>query len=1379
MIRYISKKKNNNLILLVHGFTGGKDTWIDKNGDRIPKYLERNKEINSSFDIAYYDYYTKVIDKIDKIRFFFGLIKSSRGRFKRNLSIDDIKDVLFSHLENEFKKYDKVVIIAHSMGGLISKAAILKLIEKDNNKIVLFLSLCVPHNGSNLANLGKLILNNPNLQDLAPLSKIIDDTTRKWLNFNVIESLPRTIYYQGKNDKIVPNQSSEGYEAREVKVVYSNDDHSSILSPINSDTVVIASIITEILDSLKKKEKTEKSLINAELSQESLDILTKKISNKLGVSIPQFENLRINKDRIPQLSANISDRSITIKNLLSETDKKWIAMYGMYDTGKTQLSILVSKHLNLETIWVSFKDLQRNTFTRKLFNSFDANTLDELEVNINTLNAENKILLVLDDLPKFGIDETVDEIFNNFISLCFGNNIVLFSTSNHILSSSIKKLHSDNLHERQVPLLSEKECIEVIQTYSGSTNFEFKELLYIITKGYPIYLQIVCRYLEKNSWLINKDKLLDFFTGKLFTDLTDETLSKLMYKVEDEQSRELLYRLNIVRTNITDIEIRIVSDCNPNIIKATEKVSQLTGSWLQRNGLEYIISPLIKRLGVGNLHKSLVYEINDELGNQLLTKGALSQFDVQHVIGYFINSKQFEKVGFVILNYLKHCISKPNLFFDWNFGLYSWYHSSLPNEMSIFLRMHIRSIQLNLEAFNPNEKEGNLEFLRNDLVTLVDEAILKKIDVYFPALVLSSSYLKGNSALAVKYFSYYINSYTYKELPKIDAENLDEFQKLDSGIVWLSLNKIDSLSDLNHWFENVEEFSEIIDESTDEQSFFLSDKLFLNFIVKEKKSEFPDWHNVLEIFKNICTKATELSLGNMKVLALKYQIIILSEMLDDLEGAESFYLQQVKKGSLKESRAIFLTTDELGKQFYYKGKNEKAEEYLIQIVSLEVEKYIVSKAETYLTLAKLVDITDAKRAHEYMLKGLKFITDNTFIDEISYIQFIGEFATSLYRTGKTKDSLVKFIEGYELLLDSFEENDFYINTQIRFGNAIGYLIYYYEHGSDPGDGFTEPYLGIISKNNDLTDLYFQEKLLINVFNIIHFFEISYDNDKAEYWAFKLFALKEEYQMKVFHRMLSKFLGYLVSNDRLDEAFKLQVEIIESHDKLLLRDVEQISNSIEKELVASIQSREMKLNRDNDLELMLYAFNPILIHLLKKKIKRRRGVSELVYKCKFLLEKYSVNFSNKKLIDELNYVLNNFPTNEAESIELQKHVNNIDQDVFKYVQVPTYLIFSIYNNSKTAIELHFIVASTFQLYEGSINICVLNPFLREFWQKRLNDNPKDFKNSRKFTENLQKTKMLKTSLQTKAIFTLAAENLDYKLKEEDKLWIKKYTDEYGE
>lgn len=1378
MIKYISKRNNKNLILLVHGFVGGRDTWIEKNGDRIPKYLNKNEKINSNFDIAYFEYFTKITDKIEKIKYFFKLITSSKRKFKQNLSIDDIKDILSSHLEGEFKKYDKVVVIAHSMGGLISKAAILKLIKKENNQVVLFLSLCVPHNGSNLANLGKYILNNDNVTDLAPLSLIIDEISREWIDPKVVGSLPQTIYYQGKNDIIVSNQSSVGYEAREVKIVYSDDDHSSILSPSGSDTVVIESIINSIIDILKKKENTKKGLIRADISEESIDIIAKKISNKLGVSIPEFETLTITKDGIPQISTNISKRSVTIKNLLSESDKKWIAIYGMNDTGKTQLSVLVSKYLNLETVWINFKDCEKNTVIRKLFNSFDANTLDELEVNIQNRDPRKQILVVLDDLPKFGIDSFLDNLFNNVISLFLQKNIIIFSTSNHILTNSIRNIHNDSVNEREIPLLNKTECSEVIQTYPGSAEFIHKDLLHIITDGYPIYLQIICRFLEKTDWIIEKEQLLDFFTGNLFTDLTDETLLKLVSKVEDEQSRELLYRLNIVRTNITNKEIAIVSSCNPDINKAMEKVLQLTGIWMQRDGLNYIISPLIRRLGIANLQESLVYDINVKLGNQLLSKGTLSQYDVQHVVIYFNNSKQFDKAGFVILNYLKHCLSKPSWFFDWNFDLYCWYYFPLPSEMHLTLRLYIRSIHLNLESFKPTGSKENLEFLRKDLISLVDQAISSKIDVYFPALVLSSSYIKDDSALAAKYFSYYINSSAYRQLPEIASENLIDFREFDNNIIWLLLFKIDTISALNQWFTNFKELSKPVNETTDEQSFFFCDNLFLNFMDKEKKSESPDWDNLLIIFEQIFTAAKDLSLEILMALAVKYQIMILSEMLNNIELAENLYLQKIKIWSFKEGN-VFLIGDEIGRQFYYKENYVKAEEYLNQIASLSIEKFIFYKSDTYFTLAKMVSVKDPKRANEYMEKGLSFIDNNVSINEISYIQFIGEYATSLYLIGKTEDSLIKFIEGYELLLDSFEENDFYINTQIRYGNAIGYLFYLFERGSAIDEGYTEPYLGFISKNNNLKDLYFPEKLLINIFNIIHFFEISDDGAKAEYWALKMFNLEEKYPMRIFHNMLPKYTGYLIINDLFDKAIQLQVEVSTKTNDLLLIDANQIENSNEKELVLSFQDRLSKRQIDSDFDLMMFGFNPILIYLLTKRINNKIGNAELISKYECLLKAFSENFIDKRLLNELNYLLNHFPNNEMESDELYNYMCTVNHEIFKYVQVPTYLICSIYKNSKTAIELLFVISPTFQIYEGSINISVLNPFLREFWQKNLNDHPEDFMNPIKFSENLQKTKNLKNSLQTKAIFALTAENLNYNLNEGDKLWLKEYADEYGD
>ena len=71
---------------------------------------------------------------------------------QKNIKIEKLSDFLKSSIEVYCSNYENIVLIAHSMGGLISKAYILKDLEEQlNPKVKLFLSLAVPHNGSNWA----------------------------------------------------------------------------------------------------------------------------------------------------------------------------------------------------------------------------------------------------------------------------------------------------------------------------------------------------------------------------------------------------------------------------------------------------------------------------------------------------------------------------------------------------------------------------------------------------------------------------------------------------------------------------------------------------------------------------------------------------------------------------------------------------------------------------------------------------------------------------------------------------------------------------------------------------------------------------------------------------------------------------------------------------------------------------------------------------------------------------------------------------------------------------------------------------------------------------------------------------------------------------
>lgn len=285
MIEFIKKAGKDNIILFVHGFIGGKKTWLDNDSPRnFIKYLQSEEYVSANYDFAIFNYFTKISDIREDISWLPNLINRKK-KIRKNLSISEIANLLKSHVEINLDNYKGIVLIAHSMGGLVAKQFIL---ETMNKNIKLFISLSVPHNGSNLADLGKIIVNNPQVKDLAPLENNINNLNNKWIKSKI---LPSTIYHQGLYDRVVPPTSSIGLDSRDVKVIYSDDDHFSILEPESKDDVVIQSILRQLKVVLQTK-----SPINTVQDPQKLALNFKSYKDsRLGFILSLPEKVEINK----------------------------------------------------------------------------------------------------------------------------------------------------------------------------------------------------------------------------------------------------------------------------------------------------------------------------------------------------------------------------------------------------------------------------------------------------------------------------------------------------------------------------------------------------------------------------------------------------------------------------------------------------------------------------------------------------------------------------------------------------------------------------------------------------------------------------------------------------------------------------------------------------------------------------------------------------------------------------------------------------------------------------------------------------------------------------------------------------------------------------
>ncbi|BCG65739.1 MAG: hypothetical protein methR_P3593 [Methyloprofundus sp.] len=246
MLEWVKQEGKQNLILFVHGLKGGMETWSYDEKISFPTLLNMEESLKVTHDIACFNYFTTFTNSYGKGSNWVGRMFGSLKKTRKNLPIDEIAELLRTEVQVHLSDYENIVIIAHSMGGLISKAYILK--QLDENKLTPvkgFISLAVPHSGSKLANIGGLISKNAHLKDLGILSDTVYTLAQTWLR---TENKPRTKYLYAANDQYVDKKSALEISATKQDSSAVDEDHSSICKPKDNQQTVYKAVLQYILE---------------------------------------------------------------------------------------------------------------------------------------------------------------------------------------------------------------------------------------------------------------------------------------------------------------------------------------------------------------------------------------------------------------------------------------------------------------------------------------------------------------------------------------------------------------------------------------------------------------------------------------------------------------------------------------------------------------------------------------------------------------------------------------------------------------------------------------------------------------------------------------------------------------------------------------------------------------------------------------------------------------------------------------------------------------------------------------------------------------------------------------------------------------------------
>lgn len=229
-------------VVFIHGLTGGSETWKNSKDQTFGELLLQS-DIGQHIEVHCFEYYTKIVSIFDSAiaKRIIGRIPILRnisylqGRIQRNQPIEQLAEQFSIWVRLELSHLDQVVLVAHSMGGLIAKEYILNFPSDGSPATVGYLSIAVPHKGSLSAQLLKPI--NKNAEELVPLNEYTSRLNDMWVNKqpNSAESW----YVIASNDECVDKESAiPGVVPKQHKFTVAHD-HLSVCKPEDSSDPVL------------------------------------------------------------------------------------------------------------------------------------------------------------------------------------------------------------------------------------------------------------------------------------------------------------------------------------------------------------------------------------------------------------------------------------------------------------------------------------------------------------------------------------------------------------------------------------------------------------------------------------------------------------------------------------------------------------------------------------------------------------------------------------------------------------------------------------------------------------------------------------------------------------------------------------------------------------------------------------------------------------------------------------------------------------------------------------------------------------------------------------------------------------------------------------
>lgn len=808
----------------------------------------------------------------------------------------------------------------------------------------------------------------------------------------------------------------------------------SVLSQIAS--------LTEAVDQLKQEQRLQHDLlthINAQLQQLSFDF-TVQASLSYTPPPPDLE--------MPPLVHHHSPRKTVVERLLRQLSQTtWCALYGDVSVGKTHLAILLAQTLGTCRAWVSLDsrrscDEEGTQFDRALRRLIVRPVTDLrshwYEEVICTLGAGS--LLVLDDLPLLAGDDFLSRRLLQLVRTCEKYGVKLISTSPYPLPLRFAQTLPASLFlTSRCPMFTVAETSDLLGA-SGAPEALLAESQFIhnLGLGHPLIIAELVEYLRTQGWSFDARVLTALFSGEATVELNEDTVRRLLQTVEDEQSRNLLYRLALMLHAFSLDDVRAVAEVTPELDRPRERMASLQGRWVSRDARErYLISPLIRKLGSEDLPTSTRKVCNRVLGDRLLKKGQVDLVDVQLILTYYLNAEEENRAGMLLIRVLTDLLRADNAIDD--LGILTWWASTpLPAAMPLGTRLYLRGLQIAVRQ----QRGLDVGLLVRDI-----NALSERVTADEAWAVIASWAVVKKTALPIKLSPLTVFSLLPQaRLP--GGESLaDAIGRADmyAELLWASVLDVETPEQLGMWMSALEQMPAAQCQAAFRMSHaelgckLVADRLMWR--VQKQPEAQRQWESVETALRDLATRAAAIGFDLLWACAIRTLMMILTEAKRPLDQVVALAETSLATPS-EDPRVHFLLQECLGRQYLAAGRDQDAAQWLHQALTLPTPAYPGTHLHARLCLSKAIGATNPSEAIRYARETVQFAEEapgNSDIGDIEVVEALGELAVAEWLVGNVPGAFQASDRAAERLFTCRQESVNWKGLFVLLGNVTGYI----------------------------------------------------------------------------------------------------------------------------------------------------------------------------------------------------------------------------------------------------------------------------------------------------------------------------------------------------